>query len=210
MAKNRWPFKKSRPGSCANSHPALDLVGAEIYGGSCHAPVPRDCDVYISLDQKEGGFYSWPWTDRVEVLFSIPNYKSPTNVGDFARLVEWTLSQLDEGKKVHAGCFAGHGRTGLLFAAMVASLNITKDPIGYVRKHYCPNAVESIAQIDFLVDVYGCKMAKAREYPKLKMGKGTLLDSTWPSNTRTAPANQERFDVDGYDNWLNDWRRNHG
>jgi hypothetical protein len=60
-----------------------------------------------------------------------------------------------DGKTVHVGCVGGHGRTGIVISAIVAELTGKKDAIQWVRKHYCKKAVESKAQVQFLMKHYG-------------------------------------------------------
>jgi protein-tyrosine phosphatase len=92
-----------------------------------------------------------PWIDGEDIFLYIQDGKTPKDVANFIKLVEWTAEQLRDGKKIHAGCIGGHGRTGLFFAALVAHMGIEKDAINYVRDNYCDRAVESKLQIDFLI-----------------------------------------------------------
>jgi protein-tyrosine phosphatase len=106
-------------------------------------------------------------TNAQSRLFLIPDGKAPETADDirgFKDLVAWVSQQLDAGRKVHAGCIAGHGRTGTFLAALVATRKVSDDPIAYVRKHYCPCAVETTVQVKFLVKHFGCKPATPR-YP---------------------------------------------
>lgn len=144
-------------GRCYEKHPALKLPGTEhvIYGGSCSHPVVDDADVYIGFDLSMSFTpRHWPWKKGTEVKFEISDMRVPTSVKDFRKLVEWAKEQIDAGKKVHAGCIGGHGRTGMFFAALV-SLYGEKDAITYVRENYCKKAVESKEQVDFLVREFG-------------------------------------------------------
>jgi hypothetical protein len=123
----------------------------------------------------------YPWEEGWEVEFPISHGESPwvvdfpiadecapRNVDRFRKLVEWVSTQLDLGLKVHCGCIGGHGRTGTFLAALVAhrvkqigavavGCDVgMKNPIKYVRAHYCQKAVESKKQVDFLVEEWGC------------------------------------------------------
>ncbi|MCK5640964.1 MAG: hypothetical protein KAJ19_09215, partial [Gammaproteobacteria bacterium] len=61
----------------------------------------------------------------------------------------------------HIGCIGGHGRTGLVLAALAAyTKTAPKNAIQWVRKHHCDSAVESTSQVNFLVKHY--KVAKAK------------------------------------------------
>ena len=60
-------------------------------------------------------------------------------------LVDKICSRLDEGKRVGVFCSGGHGRTGYVAACVLARRGI-KDPIGYLRKNYSANAIETEKQ----------------------------------------------------------------
>ena len=148
---------------CYHKHPALKLPGTElvIYGGSCSSPAVHDADVYIGFDHgMKFTARHWPWRKGDELLFEITDMSAPKNVADFRALVTWTKIQLEAGRKVHAGCIGGHGRTGTFFAALVSEFG-EKDAIAYVRKHYCDKAVESGAQIAFLKEHFDVTPVKA-------------------------------------------------
>ncbi len=61
------------------------------------------------------------------------------------RLVEEICGQLNRGRKVGMYCAGGHGRTGYVAACVLAEKGI-RDPIGYLRSHYSPKAVETEVQ----------------------------------------------------------------
>lgn len=147
--------KKSHGGGyqrCYHTHPALKLPGTDlvIYGGSCISPSVKDADVYIGFDYgMRMPDKNYPWLGRSAVLFEIPDMTAPKNVEEFKTLLSWTIDQLEDGKKVHAGCIGGHGRTGTFFAALVSRFG-EQDAVTYVRAHYCQKAVESVEQVKFL------------------------------------------------------------
>jgi hypothetical protein len=83
---------------------------------------------------------------------------------EFKKLIAWLDEQLSSGLKVHVGCVGGHGRTGTVLSALVAAriargveIAVDGDVIGYVRTNYCKKAVETAAQVEFLVQHYGVK-----------------------------------------------------
>lgn len=152
--------------SCYHGHKPLDVGdGRVIYGGSCLSPSVKDADVYVGLDYgMQFKSPNWPWKKKSaieEVQFRIMDQSVPPAyaVPDFHELIKWISGKLDEGKKVHVGCIGGHGRTGMVFAALVALRKASDDPIAYVRENYCDKAVESKAQVKFLVEEFGCKTA---------------------------------------------------
>lgn len=144
--------------SCHKSHPPLKLGDKVIYGGSCIHPTVDDADVYVGLDS---GMLrtpkSMPWTGINEVQYFVTDGSIPKDEDLFAKLVDWLKEQIEAGRKVHVGCIGGHGRTGMLFAALVSVMGLSSDPITYVRENYCKKAVESRSQVDFLVRKFGCK-----------------------------------------------------
>jgi hypothetical protein len=148
---------------CHTKHPVLKFGSLEIYGGSCINPKVKKCDVYIGFDSGiKMTMASMPWKRGTqehveEIYFHIADMTAPKNPGEFKSLVDWTLKQMQDGKKVHAGCIGGHGRTGTFFAALAARQTevVIEDCIAYVREHYCPKAVETKGQIDFLKKHFG-------------------------------------------------------
>lgn len=145
--------------SCYESHPPLKLPGTElvIFGGSCCHPKVKDADIYIGFDSgMELTSRRFPWNAGDEILYRVPDMGVPANPVEYAKLVAWTICQLDEGKKIHCGCIGGHGRTGMFLAALVSKFG-EKDATSYVREHYCKKVVESQAQVEFLAKHFGVK-----------------------------------------------------
>lgn len=159
-----WLGGKGRkfPQNCYSSHPVLKTPqGLLIYGGNCRTPVVKDAQVYIGFANGATGYKaSWPWAGGHVVDFPIQDMFPPSDAEDFRKLVLWTRDQMIAGKKVHAGCVGGHGRTGILLSALVA-LEGEKNAIQYVREKYCKEAVESKEQVDFLMKEYGCATVEA-------------------------------------------------
>ncbi len=149
-------YRKESP--CYMSHPALPLGDYKIYGGSCSHPAVKDADIYIGFDYMPD-VKSYPWdfdpTAPIIVHFPVQDMCAPKDTVAFACMVTWVCDQLRAGKKIHAGCIGGHGRTGTFFAAVVKEFLGESDAISYVRKNYCTRAVESDAQINFLSKHYG-------------------------------------------------------
>jgi protein-tyrosine phosphatase len=148
---------------CYESHPKLKIGKGTLCGGSASWPVVKDADVYVALQSgSTSGKVSDPWDPPkvVEVQYSIQDMHAPTNVSRFKKMITWVCNQLHEGKTVHVGCIGGHGRTGTVFAAIVAEALQEKDAIQFVRKHYCKKAVESKEQVKFLMKHYGVSEAQ--------------------------------------------------
>lgn len=171
--------------SCHVSHRPMRLPGTEfvIHGGSCINPKVTDADVYIGFDSGMKLTKNvFPWNGGTDVFFRINDMAAPSDAGEFRKLVEWTMGQLKHGKKVHAGCIGGHGRTGTFFAALV-SMYGEPDAVGYVRTNYCHKAVESSAQVAFLQKHYKVKDASGAKESKhsggnAKSGAVTVSDGS--------------------------------
>lgn len=148
---------------CYENHKPMMVPSIErlIWGGSCSSPIINDADIYIGLDgHMRNTPRRWPWTPGHEVHFPIPDMGIPKDQEAFHKLVGWLSQRLRKGDKIHIGCIGGHGRTGMLLAALVATVGQTPDAITYVRQHYCPKAVESREQIDFLEARFGVTPVK--------------------------------------------------
>lgn len=168
-----YSYSKGGGVACYHSHPPLKFKGLDgkeytIYGGNCRTPIVKDADIYIGFDGSvAAGSDKFPWDDGftqpVLVDYYITDMSAPKNPGSFHKLIDWTEAQLKAGKKIHAGCIGGHGRTGTFLAALVAQMAGIQDSIGYVRKNYCEKAVESKGQIAFLIKEFGCATAKANK-----------------------------------------------
>lgn len=149
---------------CHHSHPPYPVAdGLVIYGGSGIKPHVTDCDVYVSFDaSRYPGRKSWPWEKGQDFIFEIKNYGVPDDALAFRQLVLWLGEQLKAGLKVHIGCMAGHGRTGMVLAALRMALTGDKDAIMHVRNNYCDQAVETDGQIKWLMKNWGMNQAPPR------------------------------------------------
>ena len=161
---------------CYESHPVLELGTGKLYGGSASHPAFKHADIYVAL---QSGSYSGrntdPWDKgkkAVEVHYSISDMRTPTDIVRFKKMVTWLCNQLHDGKTVHVGCIGGHGRTGLVFSAIVAEMLEKKDAIQWVRKHYCKKAVESQEQVQFLMKHYGVSNVTPTKSELKMTGKG--------------------------------------
>lgn len=147
---------------CYESHPPLPIKAGDkeylIYGGSCGYPIIEDADVYVGFDYSmKKSPKQYPWEDGESFQYLIQDMHAPSDPNSFKQLISWLADQLVAGKKVHIGCIGGHGRTGLVLAALVTFMTGEKDSITYVRKNYCEKAVESATQVRFLNQHFGIK-----------------------------------------------------
>ena len=63
--------------------------------------------------------------------------------------------------KVACCCFGGHGRTGTMLSIFAGLFDLADDPVKFIRKRYCPCAVETYAQISYIERMTG-KEVKAK------------------------------------------------
>lgn len=135
---------------CWETHPPLKVGDYTIIGGKSTEP-PENVDISISLDAPYSGPRSWPWQrdPLIVVDYHITNMGVPP-IYTFRQLLEYCIAQMSEGKRLHVGCFAGHGRTGLLLSSLMAEIEGPEDAVQKVRTRYCHRVVESQVQVDFL------------------------------------------------------------
>lgn len=68
------------------------------------------------------------------------------------------LTAMPKGSNVAIYCQGGHGRTGTalsILAYLSGNVPANTDPVYWVRKNYCEEAVESWAQIDYIKEMTG-------------------------------------------------------
>lgn len=149
---------------CADTHPELPIVvnGVTRYirGGSVTAPTkPNDwgnADIIVGLDTSmKVSKEMYPWDDKAQFIFYIRNMGVPKDLVQFKKLLNYLKVNILNDKKIFVGCIGGHGRTGLVLAALVTELTGEKDSITYVRKNYCAKAVETVTQVDWLCNNFG-------------------------------------------------------
>lgn len=175
------------------NHKPLEIGGGTVLGAACGHPA-KGFDIYIGFDHGmkfTKNAFPWQHTDSgpVEFLFAITDMCAPKDVKNFKAMIDWLQVELAKGKKVHMGCIGGHGRTGLVLAALIAQVNGEKDAIQWVRKHHCKKGVESTSQVKFLMKYYGTSKAEPT--------KGTSQASTtaahggkgWPNTTTSKGSN---------------------
>ncbi len=173
---------------CYHSHPVVDLgLDGQFYGGSCIEPAYRKANIYVALDR---GYrvitYGFPWNNGDGFLFEVRNMCAPQGknaIIQYRKMITWLLEGMAVGRDVHVGCIGGHGRTGMVLASLVAqALPEVKNAIKWTRDHYCKKAVESEPQVAFLVQEFGCKLAK----PSYKAAINGNVD-LWPEVQTVIP-----------------------
>lgn len=180
---------------CYNDHKPMPLKnGLVIYGGSCSTPIIKDADIYIGFDYSmKFTKKHYPWVDGAEIFMHVQDRSVPKSVGDFQKLIDFTIENLEKGKKIHVGCIGGHGRTGTFFAALVAQFMGVEDSITYVRDNYCKKAVESDEQVAWLHQYFGVKKVDGTDKHKPKKYKNELT-----TMSRVVPVKSKNCIFDGW------------
>ena len=177
---------------CHEAHKPLDILSGVLYGGACAHPLPG-YDIYIGLTESYHKPESYPWGPSLQAIhYPIVDMSVPHDVPGFLKMVTWMCGQLAEGKRIHIGCFGGHGRTGLVIAAVVAEALKEPDPIHWVRMNHCHKGVESASQVGLLVKQYGAAPAKAT---KAAAALHRTYSKPWPP-TKSPPRVADLFDDD--------------
>lgn len=182
---------------CFIKHPPLpiriDGKDYKIYGGSCWTPVVEDADTYVGFDH---GQKVMPYKDidkiPENIHFFIEDMFVPHSKKELDVLLHAIANRLKEGKKVHIGCIGGHGRTGLVLTALVATYMPEVNALKYVREAYCKHAVETLQQEHWLENNYGVDLELPKHQKKanhVKAGvkitqKTTIESSEIPQHLR--------------------------
>lgn len=146
---------------CWETHQPVEILEGVFHGGNCFKGVQNVvADIYVALDY---GGHPPPWTEKMNrsmmpqsVLFDIPNFGVPHSAKAFHGLIDMLVSALEDGCVVHVGCMGGHGRTGMVLAAILAKAG-DPTPIATARARYCKKAVETDAQVEWLHRHFGCE-----------------------------------------------------
>jgi len=83
----------------------------------------------------------YDWTDMAAP-------RNPQIVG----LVTWMVNSIKDGVLLDIGCMGAHGRTGTLLAMLLVEIEGLKaqEAIDQVRERHCKNAIETLAQEDYI------------------------------------------------------------
>jgi len=134
-------------------------------------------DLGVLLDWSAGSEFlraAKPWKSPKVFSYEIRDMSVPDNMAEFQKLLDYLGQALKDEKKVIVGCIGGHGRTGLLLAALHHHLTQSPDGMKQVRQQYCKKAIETQKQIDWLHDNFG--LEKVEPSKKYGRGKGNQID----------------------------------
>ena len=102
-------------------------------------------DVLVPLDHLDGRIWRTPF--RGEVLYYPTEEQGVLPDDILHELVDKICDRLDEEKQVGVFCTSGYGRTGYVAGCVLAKRGI-KGPVGYLRREYSPEAIETERQIE--------------------------------------------------------------
>lgn len=156
--------------------PVFDIGNAMVYAGRLFTLLSfRDWDCLLPLSDGYSMEKPEPplrWNGKAKELFpervfrvkSIPTIQIGWPDGGVPDLDEsWWLAVLEGLRtkvkgKVGIGCYGGHGRTGTALSCLIGLTDLLDwddDPVEWVREHYCSEAVETKAQIDYIEKITG-------------------------------------------------------
>jgi hypothetical protein len=140
--------KRSKIIECSHFGVGVD-VGHNIivYGSVAHSPQSHHEGI------PDFGLYAdkcWEPAWRNEFIvwpdFELPSYEKLA-----MKQISEALGRAKQGLKVEVGCKGGHGRTGTILAIMSVILgDHPKKAINRIRKNYCPLAIETQVQENFV------------------------------------------------------------
>ena len=145
--------------------------GVSVYGGGwTRGSEEALVDVVIDLSDNAGSKWSvpdgWKTRDYLPLLVKLPINDFEEPLWDMAVWPAlWSdlrehMTRVKHPIRVVVECTGGHGRTGTVLACLADAAGVLKptdDPIAFVRQHYCEQAVESLAQVDYIVWATGKK-----------------------------------------------------
>jgi hypothetical protein len=117
---------------------AVSFVGADTYSRD---PAP---EYGLYLDAR----WDPPWPHEHAAW---PDFGVPGDAGALRAALLRLLDRARAGDRVEIGCLGGHGRTGTALACLAVLTGTPADQaVDWVRTTYCPKAVETDAQRDFV------------------------------------------------------------
>jgi len=180
---------------CYTKHSELSFGDGVLVGASCGSP-REGFDVYIGLDWGMSfNHQRYPWNSNgadevIEVQFRITDGCAPKAPAQFKKMITWICTQLKNGKRVHVGCIGGHGRKGLVIAAVRNVMDGDTNATAWTRKHHCKKAVETKSQVNFLHKHFGIKKVKGSKHGLFDNKSGTVTGRM--SGKRTSKANKPK------------------
>ena len=91
--------------------------------------------------------------DFEHIHFPVKDRSIPKNKTDFEKIVLYLVKKILTGNVIHIHCNAGLGRSGLLAALICKSMNVSLDPIKYVRK-FREGSIETKEQEEMIKSLF--------------------------------------------------------
>lgn len=110
---------------------------------------------------------------RADQYLPIRDYDVPEDAASARMAVLSVIEAAASGRKAYVGCAGGWGRTGLILALVAKTLG-QEDPVGFVRQHYTPHAVETREQKAY-VDKFDVEQMQRAVRATLKKGRWVRL-----------------------------------
>jgi len=191
---SRFTGYKGKPKPrCHTTHKELEFGKGVVLGASCGVP-RKGYDIYIGFDYgMQFDHTGYPWEQKadpvIEFQFRIPDMGVPSAPAKFKKMIAWICVQLKDGKKIHMGCIGGHGRTGMVIAAIKNMMDGEKDAISWARKHHCKKSVESKSQVNFLHKHFGITKRKpTKTFPKYEKYTGKVTKGKKKATVTSLPV----------------------
>jgi len=147
--------EQSRDKTYADCHKGITEIYPHLFVGKnrdyrdfLDVPV----DVLVPLDSLDGRVWDTNW--RGEIMYvPIEDYDIlPEDV--LKSKADKVTRMVQAGLNVGIFCLGGHGRTGYFTAVVLGMLGqIDPDPVTFLRKNYCEEAVETAEQRDHIAEV---------------------------------------------------------
>lgn len=118
--------------------------------------------IAVPLNKMSGSVWS-DWDGEI-IYVPITDYSVlPEKIA--ARKAQELAERIKNGESISLFCFGGHGRTGYMAALILGVLGY-KDPISFIRKNYCEEAIESEEQIIQIAELLGSPELKRHKPAK--------------------------------------------
>ncbi len=125
-------------------------------GKSPGTPIPLGSTILslgVSLESPVQGL---PALESRVVKVDWPDMSTPAIDAEGWKRIARALAALR--KPIYVSCNAGHGRTGTCLAILahfLGQMPKKMDPVEWVRAHYCPSAVETKGQVEYISAITG-------------------------------------------------------
>lgn len=116
-----------------------------------------------------------------------PDFSTPDLLKTWWEQFVVGLRNLPPDSNVGMYCEGGHGRTGTAMSILAALTEQTdKDPVAWLRKRYCDEAVESWRQIDYIEEMTGAHVASKPAFMTKNHGAATGTTAAAAKNSKAA------------------------